>query len=171
MMRAYLETQIASRRKRLAALDRERTELVGELVAYEDALAKSSDGSIDTTNVEALIETEQSLPVSRTWLTILSRLAEFAHFNANDVMLIARALHAEDKLPKPQTNDGVRAQFSIFTKKGIIKRRGGGNYQLTENTRALLETSVEKLTRPKRAIEPLKPIWARAGDSGPKPGG
>jgi hypothetical protein len=169
MMRDYLQTQIASRRQRLAMLDRERAELAGELVAYEDALAKSSDG--DATNLEAIREPQQSLPVSRTWLTILSRLAEFTHFNANDIMLVARALHAENKLPKPQTNDGVRAQLSLFTKKGIIKRRGGGNYQLTDNTRARLETSVEKLTRPNRAAEPLKPVWARAGDSGPKPGG
>jgi hypothetical protein len=49
MMRDYLETQIATRRERLAALDSERAKLVGELTAYQDALVRSTDGSIDLT--------------------------------------------------------------------------------------------------------------------------
>jgi hypothetical protein len=171
MTPGYFETQIASRRKRLAALDRERAVLVGELTAYEDALARSTDHPADPTSFEAPKESEQFLPVSRAWLIILERLTTFPHFNTNDLMLVARELHAEGKLKKPQTNDGVRAQLSLYAKKGIIKRRGGGNYQLTENTRARLEISIAKLAPPARTIESLKPVWTRAGDSGPKHGG
>jgi hypothetical protein len=141
MMRDYLETQIASRRKRLAALDRERATLVGELTAYEDALAKSTDGSIDLTEFREPTERNQSLPVLRAWLVILQRMADFTHFNASEVMLVARTLYDEGKLRKPQTNDGVRAQLSLYAKKGIIKRIGGGNYRLTHDTRATLGLS------------------------------
>src|ERR1700724_2670251 len=100
MMRDYLETQIASRRKRLAALDSERATLVGELTAYEDALAKSTDGSIDLTKFKEPTERSQSLPVLRAWLVILQRMADFKHFNASEVMLVARTLYDEEKLRK-----------------------------------------------------------------------
>jgi hypothetical protein len=170
-MRSYLQTQVASRRRRLAALDHERAALLGEIAAYEDALARSTDGSEDPSSLSGPTEPQEFLPVSRSWFVILQRLAEFTHFNANDVVLIARALHQEGKLRKPQTNDGVRAQLSLYAKKVIVKRRGGGNYQVTEKTKELLEIGVGKLVQSERAAVSFRPVWARATDSGPKHGG
>jgi hypothetical protein len=171
MMRDYLETQIASRRERLAALDSERAKLVGELTAYQDALANSTDGSIDLTKLKEPAERYQPLPVFQAWLIILQRMADYKHFNASEVMLVARTLYDEGKLRKPQTNDGVRAQLSLYAKKGIIKRIGGGNYQLTDKSKTSLELSVGKGAQADQGAGPLKLVWARAGDSGPKLGG
>ena len=142
MIREYLETQITSRRQRLAALDKERAALVGELAAYEDALAKSGNESVDQTGADgtALIH---SLAVSHAWRTILERMADFKYFNAGDVELAARRLHDDGKLKKPLTKDGVRAQLSLYTKKGILRRRGGGHYLLTDKTRAALELNAK----------------------------
>jgi hypothetical protein len=133
-MRDYLEEQIASRRKRLAALDKERIALNGEIAAYADALAKALDGSIDQTKL-ASITAGRPLPVSNAWRTILMRMATFAHFNSSEVMLAAQVLNQEGKLKKPQTWEGVRAQLSLYTRKGIVKRLGGGNYRLTDSTK------------------------------------
>lgn len=142
MMRHYLETQITARRKRLAALDSERAKLVGELAAYEDALAKSATGSTDEAHIQKL-QHEPLLSVSRAWLTVLQRMAGFKYFNASEILIAASALHQEGKLKKLLTNDGVRAQLSNYTRKGILKRRGGGNYLLTDATRAVLESAAK----------------------------
>jgi hypothetical protein len=83
MMRDYLETQIATRRERLAALDSERAKLVGELTAYQDALVRSTDGSIDLTKFQEPVERSQPLPVLGAWLIILQRMAGYKHFNAS----------------------------------------------------------------------------------------
>jgi len=134
IMSAYLTKQIAVRRKRLETLETERVTIIAELRAYEDALAKSPGAPIGP---EGLRKSEpESLRVFGAWSTILQRLAEFKRFNARDVMLEARILYNEGKLQKPQTNDGVRAQLSIYAKKGIVKRVGGGHYCLTNNARA-----------------------------------
>jgi hypothetical protein len=149
MMRDYLEDQIATRRRRLAALDGERAKLIGELAAYEDALTNASDRSIDFATLKKPTDGQKSLSVSSAWRAILRRLANFKHFNASEVMLVARSLHADGILKKEQTNDGVRAQLSLYTKKGLIKRLGGGNYHLTNQTRAALEVPslTQNLTR------------------------
>jgi hypothetical protein len=141
-MRDYFEQQITSRRNRLAALERERAVLAAEIAAYQDALAKTAEGSI------GLIETsstskEEILPVSKAWRTILTRMAGFTHFNAREVLLAATVLNNEGKLNKPQTREGVRAQLSLYTKKGFLQRLGGGNYRLAEKTRVTLGLSVK----------------------------
>jgi hypothetical protein len=139
MMRDYFEQQIASRRNRLAALDRERAVLAGEIAAYLDALSKTTDDSIETSPSPK----EEILPVSKAWRTILTRMSGFTHFNAREVLLAATVLNNEGKLKKPQTREGVRAQLSLYTKKGFLQRLGGGNYRLAEKTRVTLELSIK----------------------------
>jgi len=142
MSREYLETQIATRRQRLAALDKERAALVGELVAYEDVLANSENEPLSET-ASGGAPLYHALPVSHAWRTILERMAAFRFFNAGDVELATRTLHNDGKLKKPVTRDGVRAQLSIYTKKGILRRRGGGHYLLTDSTKAALELNAK----------------------------
>jgi hypothetical protein len=130
----YLQKQIAIRRGRLAALEKERDKLIIELTAYEDALANA--GLVRFAISES--RSERLLPVSKAWRAILHRLAEFSDFNASDVSLVAQKLYKEEALRKPLTKDGVRAQLSLYAKKGIIRRRGGGSYLVTEQTKAAL---------------------------------
>lgn len=137
-MTEYLEKQIAARRSRLASLEKERATLIAELTAYEDALANAADGAGQITLPASHRHQRQLLPVSSAWRSILQQLAGFKHFNASDVKLIAQKLHSDGTLRKPQTSDGVRAQLSLYAKKQIVKRLGGGNYRLTERTKTAL---------------------------------
>lgn len=168
-MSAYLEQQIATRRSRLATLDRQRATLLAELAAYEDALANLSDGSAHVVIPKSRSQQKRLLPVSGAWRTILDHLVSFRHFNASDVKLIAQQLHKEGTLKKPQTNDGVRAQLSLYAKKQIIKRLGGGNYRLTDQTKAALTLRSSATGAP--SDQEAKLAWAKAHDSGPSHGG
>jgi hypothetical protein len=143
-MREYLESQVAARRLRLAALDTQRITVAAELATLEDALAQATDHSIPSTNSPVATVDRSSLSVGTAWLTILERMAEFTHFNASDVGLAASQLYKDEKLKKPLTKDGIRAQLSILTRKRILKRRGGGNYLLTEETRLALGLKSKK---------------------------
>ena len=138
-MNDYLLKQIETRRSRIASLDRERVRLAAELAAYEDALANADGGSHFTiTSPKSRAQQMRLLPVFGAWRAILQRLLEFKHFNGSDVLLIAQKLYDEGVLKKPVTNDGARAQLSLYAKKRIIKRLGGGNYCVSEQTRAAL---------------------------------
>jgi hypothetical protein len=171
-MSDYLQRQIETRRSRIATLDRERVALVAELTAYEDALANAADGSIQSAIPKSHRPQHRLLPVSRAWRLILHRLVDFRHFNGGDVKLVAQELYDESVLRKPQTNDGVRAQLSLYARKGIIKRLGGGNYRLTEGTKAALALPNSALdAHPDHPDHDTKLAWAKARDSGPSHGG
>ena len=168
-MSEYLQTQIAARRNRLASLDRERATLIAELSAYEDALANEANSSAEFNLRGNYKERERSLPVSKAWRAILQRLADFRHFNASDVKLVAQKLYDDGTLKKPQTNDGVRAQLSLYAKKGIIRRKGGGSYLLTDQTRSALASPSFALAADVDRTSKL--AWAKADNSGPSHGG
>ncbi len=168
-MTDYLQKQIETRRSRIATLDRERATLIAELTAYEDALANAADGSVHITIPKSRAQQQRLLPVFGAWRTILQRLADFTHFNASDVKLIAQKLYDEETLKKPPTNDGIRAQLSLYAKKGIVKRLGGGNYRLTEQTKAAL--ALPNYTAPAHSNQDTKLAWAKARGSGPSHGG
>lgn len=167
-MSHYLQEQIATRRSRLASLDTERARLIAELSAYEDALANAADGAGPVTILTTRKQRQRLLPVSKAWRAILQRLAGFKHFNADDVKLEAQKLYDEGILKKPQTNDGVRAQLSLYAKRGIVKRRGIGSYLLTEQTKNALSLPSFATRDTNQAA---KLAWARVGDSGPGHGG
>jgi hypothetical protein len=163
-MNEYLQMQIANRRDRLSLIDKERALLIAELAAYEDALAHGSSVQLAVPKSHKGNE----LRVSKAWRAILQRLAEFRHFNASDVKLVAQELYNDGKLKKSQTNDGVRAQLSLYAKRGLVRRRGNGSYLLTEKTKAALLPSSPTLHD---ANQETKLAWARAGGSGPSHGG
>jgi hypothetical protein len=163
-MSEYLQQQIARRRGRLAALEKERATIIAELAAYEDALANTGRDDSEAPIVSR-VRRQQRLSISKAWRAILGRLVSFKHFNASDVKSVAQQLFAEGRLIKPQTNDGVRAQLSLYAKKGLISRRGNGSYVLTEESRvALLASS--------RAMQAeSKTTWVRAPYPDPSHGG
>jgi hypothetical protein len=163
-MSEYLQMQIATRRSRLASIDKERATLVAELAAYEDAL--TNGGAVEFTAPKSRKSNE--LGVSKAWRAILQRLAQFKHFNASDVRLVAQELYNNETLRKPQTKDGVRAQLSLYAKRGLIRRRGNGSYLLTEKTKAALLVPSSTVHD---AIKDTKPAWARVAASGPSHGG
>jgi hypothetical protein len=129
-MREYLEQQIAARRKRLSLLDQERSTVESELRAYEDALAQAGGNSVR--------DHSQCASLSRGWITILKSLVGFKHFNASEIVLAANRLFKEKALKKKQTAGSARAQLSLLTKKGIINRRGGGNYSFSDEAKLWL---------------------------------
>jgi hypothetical protein len=140
-MRVFLQQKIIERRQRLIALDRERSAVQAELGVYEEMLANLPDdptAAAEPTTDSSHLDDRVKLNITRAWVAILDRLAPFKHFNASEVMLVARELFKEKILSKEQTKDGIRAQLSQYTKRGLIKRLGGGNYRLTEPTKASL---------------------------------
>ena len=134
----YLESQIAARRARLEALDVERAVLVAQLAAYEDVLARSANSPAESITGESREQSPPTLSVSSAWFVVLKRMGDFTYFNASDLEVEALQLYKEEKLRKSLTKDGIRAQLSIYTKKGILKRRGGGQYLLSRKTRLAL---------------------------------
>jgi hypothetical protein len=164
-MSEYLQQQISTRRARLATLEKERVAIIAELSAYEDALANVVGDALHAPIIGRGKQQNRVLPVSKGWCAILERLVSFKHFNASDVKLVAQQLIADGKLSKPQTNDGVRAQLSLYAKKGIISRRGNGSYILTEATKAALQTRVRK------ARNESKTTWVGAAIPDPSDGG
>jgi hypothetical protein len=164
-MSEYLQQQIAARRSRLASLDKERTAIIAELTAYEDALANATADAAQFSIADRSKHQDRALRVSKAWRAILERLGSFRHFNASDVKTVSQQLCADGTLKKPQTNDGVRAQLSLYAKRGLISRSGNGRYVLTEETKATLVTS-------SRAPQPeTKTTWVRAPYSDPSDGG
>src|SRR5262245_49519201 len=145
-MRLYLETQIAARRQRLAAVEHERSTLLAEIRAYEDALAHATKGSTEGSPGSIRRATpkgpsQQGLNLSPTWTAILRRLADFKRFNAGEIMLVARELHKQQDAIKEQSPANVRSQLSLYAKRGIIMRLGGGNYRLSDDTKTTLTAS------------------------------
>jgi hypothetical protein len=139
-MASNLEAQIDDYRKRLIALDKERARLVDELFRDVATLAKTHanfhGGEIEETG-------RTPLRVSRNWASILKRLSDFSSFNASDVEIVVRAIRSdeenEEKKMRVQRAGNIRSQLSLLTRKGILKRRGGGNYYVTAQTKKLLD--------------------------------
>lgn len=127
-MPSSVQQMIEVRRSRIAILDREREQLLVELIEFERALSLPGTQATHQRPV-------RPLPVLGAWFAILQALAEYKRFNAKEVRLVAQKLFSDGVLKKELTRDGVRAQFSLYTKKGIIRRMGGGNYCLTEKTK------------------------------------
>ena len=139
-MASNLEAHIDDYRKRLIALDKERARLVDELFRDVARLAKTQadfhGGEIEEIG-------RPPLRVSRSWASILKRLSGFTSFNAGDVEIVVRALRSEEeneeKKMRFQKPGNIRSQLSLLTRKGILKRRGGGNYHVTAQTKKLLD--------------------------------
>jgi hypothetical protein len=149
-MPSNLENQIKARRKRLADLDQERSELLDQLLRDVSTLVNQNSKSRrkellhhPTKEVEF-----EPLNISRNWTAILTRLSGFRTFNASEVGLIVRTLRNEEatdeKRMRPQTLGNIRSQLSLLTKRNIIKRLGGGNYRLTEQTKKVLTAADNK---------------------------
>jgi hypothetical protein len=176
-MREYLETQIGKRRQRLAAIDTERNQLSAELTALEAALEHSQDPANeadlnDANRPKSRLSKRPSFNLSPTWVAILERLSGFQHFNARDVRQIAATLHREQTAIKEQTYGNVRVQFSLYTKRGILKRLGGGNYKVSEMAKIALRacktiTSTPSLvvTAHSKNLRPTSSVQKSAGDA------
>jgi len=144
-MGSSLEAQIDDRRKRLIALERERAKLVDELLRDVSALARAKMRSRDNREAHApdLEADPPPLRISRSWVCILKRLSGFRTFNASEVEIAVRALRAEekneDKKMRLQRPGSIRSQLTLLTRKGILKRLGGGNYRISDQVKKAIE--------------------------------
>ena len=135
-MREQLEVITYHCRQRLAALDAAQSDAADELRVYE-AMLKVNDDELRPEVVELAIR--KSLGnLSPTWLAILSRLCSYKSFRPNDVVLVARDLNKRNAAIKQQTLGNARFQLHAYTKRGLLERRGGGNYRLNEKSIASL---------------------------------
>jgi hypothetical protein len=153
-MREYLEQQITARRQRLSVLERERSTLESELRAYEDALAQAG-------GTAAVEDRSKCASLSRAWISIFKHLLGYKHFNASEIVLLANRLHKEKILKKKQSPGSARAQLSLLTKKGIINRRGGGNYYFPDETRVWLQLRKNDDATP-ASLNPIHPDAPKA---------
>lgn len=125
-MASYLQ-HVSVLRRRLAAAERVRDRAYTELMAF-----------LDTVTEDDIRQSSAGLPsaplnvirVSKAWTKILQRLSQYKRFRVTDAVTESRRLFDEDEITRPQTSGGARAQLSLLAKKGIVKRLGGGNYEL-----------------------------------------
>ena len=132
---------IDEKRRRLASLDKDRLVelLAGFWTTVEDLLGDAADGGQARTKSKA--SNSAGIKLTKAWTAILRRLSSYDHFRASDVILISRDFEKTGEIDRIQTPGGARAQLCQLTKKGIIKRLGGGNYKVTEKTKAALKPS------------------------------
>jgi hypothetical protein len=161
------EKAIRDRHKRLAALDQERLVILAELQAHDEPLLVSANNTADPKPSKQA----ESLGLSRNWRIILRHLAAYRHFNAGDVILLGKKLCEQGILSKQLTADGVRAQFSIYSRKGFLVRRGGGNYCVAEHVKTELAAKPEKELRAKVGHFRMHKFGPELAGSGPKYGG
>jgi hypothetical protein len=126
-MAGYLQ-HISILRRRLALAERQRDRAYARLMAFldtvtEDDIARSPGG--------LPVSPINSVRVSKTWAKILQRLSRYKRFRAADAVIESHRLLKNNQIGRPQTPGGARAQLSLLAKKGIVKRLGGGNYELT----------------------------------------
>jgi hypothetical protein len=129
---------IEEKRRLLAAIDKEQLVLlVAKLLVSAEALLDSSalpnaaKPKPNTKNV--------GLKLTKAWRLIMSRLANYAHFRADDVILVSRELQKDGAIAHIQTSGSARAQLCHLTRRGAIKRLGGGNYRVNEEIKVALK--------------------------------
>jgi hypothetical protein len=125
-MLSDIHSELRARHKRLAAIDRERSQLMREIL-----------GLLKTFSIGSGEDHGDGLPrISRNWSVILSYLATFDYFTHEDVVVTVNTLRLREPDPekkiKPQTASNVRTQLSLLTKRGILTRVGGGRYQVAQ---------------------------------------
>lgn len=132
---------IDEKRRRLADLDKDR--LVELLAGFWVTVENLLDDSAVTGNVRAKSKSSNNVDIKLTnaWRAILLRLCGYNHFRATDVILISRELQSNGEINRVQTPGGARAQLCQLTKRQVIKRLGGGNYKVTDKTKATLKQS------------------------------
>jgi hypothetical protein len=127
------------KRRKLAAIGKEQLiELLVELWVSAESLV---DGAAEAPRRSAKDKSKFSVRLTKTWTAILRRLSTFKHFRAADVILVSREFQNDGKISRIQTPGSARAQLCHLTRKGVIKRLGGGNYRVTEQTKNALEHS------------------------------
>jgi hypothetical protein len=130
---------IDQKRRRLAAIEKgQLVELVAELwVSVEALMQGTAKSSRSITGSKG--RSEIGIKLTKAWAAILRRLSTYKHFRAADVILVSRDFQQHGNIGRIQTPGSARAQLCQLTRKGIIKRLGGGNYRVTEQTKAALE--------------------------------
>jgi hypothetical protein len=123
----------AEKRRRLAVLEAERAALLLDL-----GLAKGGHESAAAEGRPMQPTLAERYPrVGRTWTLILTELRTYNHFRANDIGRVSYGLLKEGKILRLVSKGAARAQLSHLTKKGVVKRMGGGNYRLSERTKSI----------------------------------
>lgn len=132
---------IDQKRRRLAGIEKDRlVELLAKLwVSVEAFLDDAVDSGQTPTNSKSTNRSDVKL--TKAWTAILGRLSTYKHFRGTDIVLVSRELQKNGSINRIQTPGSARAQLSHLTRKGMIKRLGGGNYCVTEQTKAVLGQS------------------------------
>jgi hypothetical protein len=123
----YLQ-HVSVLRRRLAAAERQRDRAYAQLMAFLDTVTED-----DITRSSAPLPTSSinSIRVSKAWTKILQQLCRYKRFRVSDAVIESQRLSKLDKIARVQTPGSARAQISLLAKKGIVKRLGGGNYELS----------------------------------------
>jgi hypothetical protein len=116
----------------------ELVDLVAKLWVSVEAMMDNTENS-NMPGSESKARSNANLKFTKAWTAILRRLSTYRHFRAGDVILVSQELQREGTISRIQTPGGARAQLCQLTKKGAIKRRGGGNYQVTPQTKNALD--------------------------------
>jgi hypothetical protein len=140
---------IEQKRRRLAGFDKQ--QLVDLLAYVLVAVETLGDGG----SIRPLTTTESGdrgdLKVTKAWALILRKLSTYKHFRATDAVLVSREFHKDGKINRIQTSGSARAQLCLLTRKGVIRRLGGGNYIVPDETkRALTQLRAKRLGRSRR---------------------
>jgi hypothetical protein len=135
----------AQKRSRLASFDKEQlVDLLANILVTIEALG-AGDGNSIASLAATTTGTKVELRVTKAWALILHRLSGYKHFRATDAVLVSREFYKDGKINRIQTGGSARAQLSLLTRKGIIKRLGGGNYLVPDaGKRALEQLRAEK---------------------------
>jgi hypothetical protein len=136
-----IEDIIAEKRRRLASLEKDRLVelLAGFWITIEMLLEDDPSNAARKTKSNG--RTSNNLKLTKAWTAILRRLCTYKHFRASDIILISREFQKNGEVDRIQTPGGTRAQLSHLTKKGIIKRLGGGNYRISDQAKTDLTRS------------------------------
>jgi len=140
-----VEDMIAEKSRRLASLEKDR--LVELLAGFWITVEMLLEGQPSHSNGKTRDKSKAfpTVKLSKAWTGILRRLCTYKHFRASDIMLISREFEKSGEINRAQTPGSTRAQLSHLTKKGVIKRLGGGNYRVSEQTKADLTRSRNRI--------------------------
>ena len=139
--------QIADYRRELEELDRKRSRVLANLIGLLENVSSAERLSEAGHGIAESVLQRKVERISNAWLTILQGLLAFRHFNAGDVERIANGLLKDGKLVKPQSRENIRAQLTLFTKRRMIRRMGGGNYLFLPETKQLLQIRTPRIRK------------------------
>lgn len=89
--------------------------------------------------------------VSKNWRAILGYFVDAKRFRAREVIHVSNRLHKEGRISRGQTAGSARFQLAALEKRGVLRRLGGGNYNLSDRARTELYQMRDQAAGPELA--------------------